>query len=73
MRDRHDDPAYEKVVAHLTAKALEDWNGAAIERRMQTRGEELRLIREWLERARPVEPDPLWLTGEQENWFDPDC
>jgi choline-sulfatase len=68
--DRQDDPACAEVLQNLRIRAREEWDGAAIERRMVVREEEWKLIRAWLQRAKPAEPDPLWFTEPQKNWVD---
>lgn len=68
FRDRAGDPACRAILESLRARALEDWDPERITRRLQLRLQEIPLMREWLRRATPREPDPLWYTTPRENW-----
>jgi choline-sulfatase len=60
IRNKAGDPAHRPQLERLRATALRGWDPERIAHRLETIPEEMRLIWEWIARAKPADPDPPW-------------
>ena len=70
-RDLWDDPGCVDIRSRLHALVLLEWNPERVASRLRARAKEIPLIRSWVRRAAPVEPDPVWFDKSPENRVDP--
>lgn len=68
FNDRAGDLGCKVVREALLARALDGWDPERIEHQRQLRRLEAPLIREWIQRTSPPEPDQLWYSTPRENW-----
>jgi choline-sulfatase len=69
--DRSNDPACAAIKAELLKKVLNGWDPERIERQLCNYAQELNLVREWVRRTKPSEPDPCWFQTPPINRIDP--
>lgn len=70
LGNRLAEPGCAQVAARLRELVLGDWDPGQVAERVRREGEERQLLKAWIERTRPTEPDPLWFDEPLENWVD---
>ncbi len=69
-RNRVKDPACPEICVRLRRLVLQDWDPEQIVRRLRQEPAARALLKTWIDRAQPAEPDPLWFAEPPENWVD---
>ena len=69
-RNRAGDPACAEVCARLRRLARQGWDPEQIAQRVRHEPQERALLKAWIDRTQPPEPDPLWFDEPPENWVD---
>jgi len=70
QHDRWDDPACKSIRAELEALIMDGWGPEAVAQQQRRYRQHQRLLSDWIRKAAPPEPIPVWFTQPLENSFD---